>query len=358
MTGSAIPALDVLPTNSRQRGRLDVSFAEGDVTIAYQLLVGAAARPRLAVVAGVHGDEYDGILALASLTEAIDIASLAGSLLIVPVANPLAFAAAQRRTPADDCDLNRVFPGNVNGTVSERMAHALTGLLAQTDLVFTLHAGGAATMLAPWIEFLNLPGPVGGAAYAAAAASGFPDLIALPKLPGRLLSGLADRGVPVIEGEVGGRAATRHENVAYYRERVMSVARHAGVLRRPPSATTASSTGTVSPTRAASPPGTVPPPGAASASGTRAAAPQAPPPAWELCEIDAGSAGIFVAHVGLRQAVRAGDLLGEVIDPLGSDPQPVHAPAGGLIGAIREHAGVATADRVFTLWQPAKLAIG
>jgi N2-acetyl-L-2,4-diaminobutanoate deacetylase len=320
MTDPAIPELDSMPVSGLHRGSLIVSGGGDDAEIAFQVMIGTAVRPRLAVVAGIHGDEYDGIRALADLADMIAPASLAGSLLIVPVANPLAYRAAKRRAPADDTDLNRVFPGKPGGTISERMAHALTRLLGQADLVFTLHGGAAATTLAPWIEFTNLAGPVGRAAYAAAAASGFPDLVALPQLPGRLLSGMFDVGVPAIEGEVGGRAATRSDNVAWYRERVCAVARHAGVLDEP-----------------------LPPRGTS--------------PAWELCEIAAGAAGIFVCRVALRQAVHTGDILGEVIDPIRGRVAPLRAPADGLIGAIREHAGVGAEDQVFTLWCPATLAV-
>src|SRR5262249_47492115 len=118
--------------------------------IPVDVLVGRQARPCLALVAGIHGDEYDGIFALQALAHTLVAGTLLGSLLIVFVANPLAFRAAQRRTPEDDRDLNRVFPGRPDGSISERLAHRLChDLLRQADLVFTLHGAIATGDLAP-----------------------------------------------------------------------------------------------------------------------------------------------------------------------------------------------------------------
>src|SRR5262249_59730806 len=104
-------------------------------------------------------------------------------------------------------------------------------LRRQAELVFTLPGAMAMGDLAPWIEYLDVPDPVGRASFQAARASGFPDLIGLDRLPGRLITAMADLGVPLIEGEVGGRGVTSSESVAYYRDRVRAVAGHLGVLR-------------------------------------------------------------------------------------------------------------------------------
>src|SRR5262245_38630281 len=75
------------------------------------IISGERAGPKVALVAGVHGDELEGQFALQSLAEELQPAKLAGNLLLVLCANPLAAAQGQRRTPHDNIDLNRVFPG-------------------------------------------------------------------------------------------------------------------------------------------------------------------------------------------------------------------------------------------------------
>src|SRR5262249_46372128 len=96
-------SLDALPLRSRHRLRVGIGDEPDGVSV--HVLVGARHHPCLALVAGVHGNEYEGIVTLAELLERVAPASLAGSLVIVPVANPFAFGAGQRPTPQDDRDL-------------------------------------------------------------------------------------------------------------------------------------------------------------------------------------------------------------------------------------------------------------
>jgi predicted deacylase len=68
---------------------------------------------------------------------------LRGRLLLLPVANPLAFEANRRHTPLDDQNLNRLFPGNREGWFSEQLAAAITEeFLTQIDVLIDLHSGG------------------------------------------------------------------------------------------------------------------------------------------------------------------------------------------------------------------------
>lgn len=316
---------DEMPLNARRQLNITPAGEEADPNSAIEVIVmvGVRRHPRLALVAGVHGDEYDGILALQRLSRELEPERIHGTLVIVPVANPFAFAAAQRRTPQDGKDLNRVFPGSPTGSLSERLAYTLCiGLLRQADLVFTLHGSAVHGVLAPWIEFLNEPTPVGRATYQAARASGFPDLIALPRLPGVLQTGLAELGVPVIEGEVGGLGATLPENVGYYTERALSVARHIDVL----------------------------------GNGEGAAIPGSQQ-IWGLRPIEAAANGIFLREAALRQNVTSGERLATLVDISGEHVETVRAPEDGLIGGFRNHAGVRAGDRVFSLWTPAQLSL-
>jgi uncharacterized protein len=150
-TSAAIPVIDALPIRQRVEWRVHIGGASDPAaSLNVVTITGYRKRPCLAVVAGVHGDEYDGILAAQSIASRIDPDVVDGSLLIAPVANPFAFAARQRRTPLDDTDLNRVFPGRVSGTASEEVAHVLSQrLLAQADLIFILHGATSTGLLSP-----------------------------------------------------------------------------------------------------------------------------------------------------------------------------------------------------------------
>jgi predicted deacylase len=106
----------------------------------------------LALVAGVHGYEYPPIMALDRLREAIAPQDLAGTVILVHIANLRAF---QRRliyyNPSDWKNLNRVFPGNPAGSLSERTAHVLTEeVIKRCDFLVDLHCGDGNEALIPY----------------------------------------------------------------------------------------------------------------------------------------------------------------------------------------------------------------
>ena len=99
--------------------------------------------PRVLLMAGNHGDEYEGEICLARLIRRLAPEAVSGTLTILPFANHAAVMAARRRSPLDDGNLNRAFPGDAKGTPTARLAHFLEHeLFAQHDVVFDLHSGG------------------------------------------------------------------------------------------------------------------------------------------------------------------------------------------------------------------------
>ena len=101
--------------------------------------------PTALITAGVHGDEGPwGAWAIKKLLSMVSTEELRGSLRIVPVANPLAMEADARNAPLDTLDLNRVFPGNAQGSHTERVAAALVSHAVEgADVVIDIHGGGS-----------------------------------------------------------------------------------------------------------------------------------------------------------------------------------------------------------------------
>jgi predicted deacylase len=107
--------------------------------------------PVLTLIAGIHGSEYAPIMAMQRLPALIDPNGLAGTLIVVHVANMPAF---QGRTiyfgPGDLKNLNRSFPGDADGTVTERIAYTLTQhVMMRSDYLIDIHAGDANESLRP-----------------------------------------------------------------------------------------------------------------------------------------------------------------------------------------------------------------
>ncbi len=83
--------------------------------------------PTVTFTGGSHGDEYEGPIALLKLARGLRAADVAGRVVIVPALNLPAVRSATRRSPVDGRNMNLVFPGNRDGTVTEVIA----------DFVFT-----------------------------------------------------------------------------------------------------------------------------------------------------------------------------------------------------------------------------
>lgn len=112
-------------------------------------VTGASEGPRLAMFGGVHGDEWLGCEAVRQIVQRIDPQQLSGTLVCVPVANPISYGTATRVTPGDGMNLNRVMPGvATDGAPSEQLAAALCGILADGVTHFIDHhsAGNYATV--------------------------------------------------------------------------------------------------------------------------------------------------------------------------------------------------------------------
>ena len=112
---------------------------------------GANPGPVLSLIAGIHGSEYSPILAMQEFAELINPSQLNGTVIIVHIANVPAFTA---RTiyigPNDLKNLNRSFPGKVNGTITERIAYILKHeVIMRSDYLVDIHSGDGNESLRP-----------------------------------------------------------------------------------------------------------------------------------------------------------------------------------------------------------------
>lgn len=112
---------------------------------------GANDGPTLTLLGAQHGDEYSGIEVINRIIDRIDPLSLSGTILAVPVANPMAFNTGHRITPPsigyEHLNMNRVWPGNAKGLLTERIASGMWDeVVKDCDVVLDMHEGGKAFM--------------------------------------------------------------------------------------------------------------------------------------------------------------------------------------------------------------------
>ena len=183
--------------------------AGGGVALELVAVDAAADGPTVAVLGAVHGDELEGVAASRAVARNVATALVAGRVLLVPVANPLAFSTRTRTTPSDGGNLARSFPGTAEGTDTERIADVLTRqVIAECDLLIDLHSAGVAYSMPLFVGCAGGDDEVSQRSVAAATVFGAPlGWEHAVMNPGRSLSAALDLGIPGIYVE--GAAAAR-----------------------------------------------------------------------------------------------------------------------------------------------------
>lgn len=107
--------------------------------------------PTVLLMAGNHGDEYEGQVAVTRLTREIEAGDIKGRVICMPAANLPAAMAGTRVSPLDGGNLNRAFPGDPDGGPTEQIAYYLhTEVLPKCDVWFDMHSGGGSLDYVPF----------------------------------------------------------------------------------------------------------------------------------------------------------------------------------------------------------------
>lgn len=194
------------------------------------------AGPTALLMAGSHGDEYEGQVALAALAREIDPADVRGRIIILPALNAPAVEAGRRVSPLDAGNLNRSFPGDPVGGPTAMIAHYVTTvLLAMADLAIDLHAGGRSCDYLPCAlirnggtedehrELADLAVAFGAPVTSISDGSGGGGRTTFSAVGQGL-------GVPVLTAELGGRAALSREGLAIAEHGLRRVLQRYGIL--------------------------------------------------------------------------------------------------------------------------------
>ena len=112
---------------------------------------GAKPGPVLALLAGAHGTEYASIIALEKLIAGIDATKLSGTVIILPLVNVPSFQkVVPHLNPTDNKNMNRMYPGKMDGTQTDRASHLITTqVVEQADHVIDFHGGDIDESLRP-----------------------------------------------------------------------------------------------------------------------------------------------------------------------------------------------------------------
>ena len=212
-------------------GFLEVSGT--DVRMPLTLVNGIDEGKTLLITAGIHGGEYASIEATIRLAVQVQTNEVSGQMILMPLVSPEAFHARQQYIlPADRKNVNRQFPGNALGTVSERIAHTVvTHAASQADAWIDLHGGDIHEALVPVVGYLEEGEPsVQRRARELVEVFGIEHVMHPKDLSGTTFKTAAALGIPCIIAEAGQCGQLDEESVQRLVRGCTNVARHLGVL--------------------------------------------------------------------------------------------------------------------------------
>ncbi len=161
----------------------------------FHRLVGARPGPATAIVAGVIGDKPLAVLAVHELRKILLGSDLAGTVTLVPAANPFGLTAGTRHNP-DLLELNRRFPGRPMGFLTDQVAHSLlSALLKEADCIVDLHSGTPARGLHYTYDYGDLE---------LSASFGYLPVVINRHVPGQLSHAATAAGASSFLAEFGG----------------------------------------------------------------------------------------------------------------------------------------------------------
>jgi predicted deacylase len=278
--------------------------ADAGTQIPITTIQGSRPGPTLALIAGNHGYEYPPILALQRLRGTIDPERLSGTVLMVLVANmPSFLGRTVYFSPVDGKNLNRVYPGRQDGTVSERIAYAITReVIEKADFVLDLHCGDGNESLRPYVyQTVTADGGMNSEIARLARAFGIDHILVdrnRPTDPAKSLycsTTAITRGKPAVTIEAGFLGTTDEESVQQIVRGVQGVLRELRMVEEGPP-------------------------------------PVASPVFLDPSEVIVSPAtGILYPRVERDQKVAQGDLLATITDFFGETIAEVRSPLAGVV---------------------------
>jgi predicted deacylase len=262
---------------------------------------GSQDGPAVSLIGGIHGCEYSSIAAVTRVMRELDEGELSGSVTAVPVVSMQSFRERSPFVvPADGKNLNRTFPGDANGSYTDKLAHDIFArLIEPSDALLDLHGGDLVEALEPFALYADEP------SRAIALAFGLPFVVAsTDSLAGMTATAAANAGVPAVIAEAGGIGQLEEAAVQLLADGARSALRHLGALPGEPLAARSRDVGDF---------------------------------VWLRCQ----RAGFWAAAVQTGDEVPEGALLGEVRDLYGDVLEEVRAPAPGVLLFLTTSAAVA-----------------
>ncbi len=211
----------------------DNNVALGYIPIPAAVVVGEPG-PTVLLIGGVHGDEFEGPIALLKFLNSVNANDVHGRIIVLPTLNSPAVHSSSRVSPMDNGNLNRAFPGSKNGGPTEMIAHLVEeAIMPACDTVVDLHSGGKAAWFSPCAMAMQTEDVNLSKANLKLAEAFGADLIWLmgELNDDRSVNSAANRKkIPMIAAELGSGGQVTPETLAIGEQGVLNILNHLGVL--------------------------------------------------------------------------------------------------------------------------------
>lgn len=182
-----------------------------------------------------HGDEYEGPVALQNLSVSTKAEDISGRIIIVPYMNYPAFRAGKRTSPIDGGNMNRMFPGAPDGSITEKIADYFERVLVpMADIVMDYHSGGRTLDFVPFAACHRLPDPDQEAAcFAAMTAFNAPYSMTMLEIDsvGMYDTAVENQGKIFVTTELSGGGTVTAKTASIALKGAKNLLIHAGIMQ-------------------------------------------------------------------------------------------------------------------------------
>ncbi|WP_435334051.1 succinylglutamate desuccinylase/aspartoacylase family protein [Haloarchaeobius sp. TZWWS8] len=209
-------------------GRLTVGETRDGSPVGLPVAVvnGERDGPVLYVQAVSDGNELNGVGVIREAFPQIDPTELAGEIRFVGIVNYHGFQIDSHRNPIDDTKLNRTYPGDPDGTSSERLAAATFDIARDADFILDLHQGSDSRMIHESRVRCGRRHRLHKECLELAKVFGAGHILDQKGPDGQLARAGPDEGIPTIDPELGGTVGFDHESIQIGVEGLFNVLRY------------------------------------------------------------------------------------------------------------------------------------
>ncbi len=285
-----------------------------EIFLSFFGIYGQSPGPTLLLNAAVHGNEVVGVEVIRKLVEKIDPCTLKGNILGIPIVNPLGFNFGDRWDPFDRQDMNRVFPGDEKGTLTERIAYFFfKNIVPKADFIIDLHSAEFPDEMIPHVRLRNNCPPDKGH-WKFINSCGIDVIWQGPAIPGMLQVEAAKLEIKCLTLEIGAAGLINSNNVKVGLTACENVMKIMGMIK-----------------------GTAKIPNRQILLKSNEE--------W----IRSPNGGIFKPDIHLGQMVRKGQKIGDIMDPTSFNSENIFSPLDGIVTGITHQSIIRSGTRLFMI---------